>query len=245
MDPVGFRTVFIYALRRQLLDRKWIMVLLLALLVAAIMGYAAIEFEEVMDGAVDLTDLLILGFLLPLVTMIYGTSLMRNEVDDRSIVLLVTSPVDRRVVYLAFYTALVVATCLMTATMTISGWIAYLYQTGPVDGWFGLMAGMIGIIWVGCAVYGALFLLIGVSLERPIYLGLLYAFIWEGFVGALPGGIGEMTIRHQLLIMASAWIDIGTPSGLEGSAEASMALSTLLVILLALGAMVFRSHEYP
>jgi hypothetical protein len=86
----------------------------------------------------------------------------------------------------------------------------------------------------------------GVVLKQPIYLGLIYAFIWEGFIGSLPGAIGSITIMHQLRVIASGQIHFGSISGISGDAGGSLlALSVLTIVLLVLGAYAFREKQVP
>ncbi len=48
------------------------------------------------------------------------------------------------------------------------------------------------------------------------YLGSIYAFVWEGFIGSLPGAIGNITIMHQLRVIASGQIHNGSISEFTG-----------------------------
>jgi hypothetical protein len=94
------------------------------------------------------------------------------------------------------------------------------------------------------AVYSALFLLLGTLMRQPIYLGLLYVFIWEGFIGSVPGSIGNLTIRHQLQVIASEMTDYGSVAGTSGDwAVSLLALVVLTVAMVVVGAFVLRQEE--
>jgi hypothetical protein len=83
-------------------------------------------------------------------------------------------------------------------------------------------------------------------LRQPIYLGLIYVFVWEGFVGSAPGAIGEYTIGHQLGVIASQVIGEGGISRLNGDPLISaMALLAVTAVTLVLGAVTFHGKELP
>ena len=89
-------------------------------------------------------------------------------------------------------------------------------------------------------------MVMGVVLKQPIYLGLIYAFVWEGFIGSLPGAIGNITILNQLRVIASSEIHNGSISGFSGDAGVSLvSLLVLTVVLLLIGAYTFRVKQVP
>jgi hypothetical protein len=110
----------------------------------------------------------------------------------------------------------------------------------------GLLIAYLAVLMLGAVVYSSLFLVMGVVLKQPIYLGLIYAFVWEGFIGSLPGAIGNITIMHQLRVIASSQIHNGSISGFSGDAVVSfIALAVLTAVLLIAGAYAFREKQLP
>jgi ABC-type transport system involved in multi-copper enzyme maturation permease subunit len=100
LNFIGLWTVAAFSARKLLMNRRWMLVMLLGALVALVMGYAATEDGADVHFASDLMSMLLLAFLLPVLCLIYGASMIRNEMDDRSIVQVITSPLDRRISYL-------------------------------------------------------------------------------------------------------------------------------------------------
>ena len=86
-------------------------------------------------------------------------------------------------------------------------------------------------------------------LARPVmsgFFGLFYAFIWEGFVGSLPGAIQKASIKHYLRSIGSGWVDHGEMSMFEEASGASGSAVVLLILtlfFLVMGAYLFRSKE--
>jgi hypothetical protein len=63
---------------------------------------------------------------------------------------------------------------------------------------FGPMLRNLGVVALGLAAYGALFLLAGVMLKRPLVAGLVFAFGWEQIALVMPGYLKHFTIAYYL-----------------------------------------------
>lgn len=246
MNITGLRSILRYSSKRLLLNRRWTLVVLLTLLVAFVMGYAAYEGEGLAADGSAMLDLLVLSFLLPVISMIYGASLIRNDIDDRSITPVITAPLDRRVSYLGYYVTLVLAAAVILLLVNLVGWSSYFLQTAIDGDAVNILLSYSAVLVLGVAVYSSLFLALGVVLKQPIYVGLIYAFVWEGFVGSVPGAISHYTLMHQLKVIASSLLNEGSLVGVTGDASgAFLALAVVTVTLLVLGAVAFREKEVP
>jgi len=244
LNVIGLRTVAAFSARKLLMNRRWMLAMLLGALIALVMGYAATADGANMDFASDLMVILLLMFLLPVLSLIYGASMIRNEMDDRSIVQVITAPLDRRISYLGYYIGLVMVLCLLITVVTAIGGLAFLAFSPEREGGAQLIVTFIALQYLGVLVYSALFLLLGTLMRQPIYLGLLYVFIWEGFIGSVPGSIGNLTIRHQLQVFASEMTDYGSVASTSGDWAMSMlALVILTVAMVMAGAFVLRQEE--
>lgn len=238
--------IFRYSIRKIMLDRRWLLTLAMALMVAGIMGYAGSRGMTADEGA-TLMDLLILSFVMPVMAMIHGSSLMRNEIDDGSITQVITAPLDRRIAYVGYYAALAASLSLFMLVINAAGWAAFYAQAGLGGGAASVLGVMVLVSIAGSLAYSALFLAVGVFTSKPVFFGLFYTFVWETFVGSIPGAISKYTVKHFVRSLGSAWLDMGDLAAYDGSsAAASVAvLATLTGFLLVLGASVFREKEFP
>lgn len=244
LNFIGLWTVAAFSARKLLMNRRWMLVMLLGALVALVMGYAATEDGADMHFASDLMSMLLMAFLLPVLCLIYGASMIRNEMDDRSIVQVITSPLDRRISYLGYYIGLVMVLCLLITAVTIVGGLAFLALSPERDGGLEIILIFIAVQYLGVLVYSALFLLLGTLMRQPIYLGLIYIFIWEGFIGSVPGSIGKFTIRYQLQSVAAELNDYGYMSHMSGDGAAAVLILVVMTAVLVLaGAFVLRQEE--
>ncbi len=246
---MGMLAIFKYSFRKIMLSRRFFITVLIAIFIVAIMTYAGSEVgpEEEATLGVELMDNLILFFFMPIIAMVYGASLIRDEIEDKSITQVATSPMRRELAYLSYYLALAVSLSIVMLIITSAGYLAYHGQvgfTGDSNSMFGSMA---LLMMIGSFVYSSLFIMLGVILGRPVYLGLFYAFIWEGFIGSMPGRIRLIAIKHYVRSLGADWISFGGISRYDATAagDSAKVLIGLTLVLLALGALLFRKKEFP
>jgi len=243
----GLKVMLRFSSRKLLLNRRWVIVALVAALVAVVMGYVASQTQAgIMDEGSSLMSTLVLTFLLPVMALIYGASMIRNEMDDRSITHVITSPVDRRVSYLGYYLSLIGVLSVMLLIIGFVGWSAFFLTEGAGADAFSLLLSYSLLLIIGSMVYCSLFLALGVILKQPIYFGLLYAFVWEGLIGSVPGAIGHYTVMYNLKVIGAELIHYGSIVDFSGDAAvAVLSLGVFTAIMLALGALVFWQKEVP
>ncbi len=246
MQLIGFTAIFRYVFRKLLFSRRVVLTVLIAMFVMTIMGYATTQDVDRLDLGTELLDVLVLFFFLPVLAMIYGSSLISDEVEDRSITQIAISPINRAVSFLAYYIGLALTVSVMISAVLTSGFLVFFGRLGFED--TGEIYGaMIAMVVIGSFAYSALFITVSVLIKKPIYFGLFYAFIWEGFIGSIPGRISNIALKHYVRSIGHGWIDHGSIS--EYSAHAMGTSAVVLVVvtiaLLAIGSMAFWRKEFP
>ena len=143
--------------------------------------------------------LLYLRFVIPVLGAFYGTSLMSDEVEDRTITYLFTRPVPRGAIIMGKYLAYLTCTGLVVLPSVTA---VYLLITpvsgGTIGGTFLQLLTDLGLLAVGLAVYGAVFALIGALVPRPLVAGLVLIFGWEQVALVVPGYLRRFTVAHYL-----------------------------------------------
>ena len=195
--------------------------------------------------------LLFLRFIVPVLGVFYGTSLVADEVDDKTITYLFTRPIQRGAVLLGKYVAYLVCTTLVVLPSVM---IVYfmLVPFNEVASTFGALLKDLGILALGLAVYGGVFAFIGALLKRPLVIGLIFALGWEQVALVMPGYLKRFTIAYyvQALVphaMPSADTTSLLQSILRDVPSAGAALFWLffaLVVSLALGIRTIERREY-
>jgi hypothetical protein len=150
--------------------------------------------EAVFSTAITL---LYLRFIVPAVGVFYGTSLIADEVEDKTITYLFIRPIPRGAVVLGKYLAYVLCA---TSVVLPSAAVVFVVMV-PFRDMASLFASFVrdlGVLALGLAAYGAVFLWAGALFRRPLVGGLLFVFGWEQLAAVLPGYLGRLTIAHYL-----------------------------------------------
>ena len=160
--------------------------------------------------------MLFLRFVIPVLGVFYGTALMADEVEDKTITYLFTRPIPRGAVLVGKYLAYLACTFLVVLPSVM---ICYflLVPFSALPGTFGSLLIDLGLLALGLAVYGGVFAFVGSFFKRPLVIGLLFAFGWEQVVLALPGYLKQFTIAYYLTaLVPHAMPSDGVTSLLQG-----------------------------
>lgn len=194
-----------------------------------------------------------LRFSVPVLAVFYGTSLIADEVEDKTITYLFTRPIPRGAVLAGKYLAYLACTAMVVLPSVMLVYFVILSRGGSVADTFPSLVADLGILALGLAVYGALFALVGAWLKRPVLTGLLFVIGWEPVILVVPGYLKKLTVAHYLqslvphampadnsavALLASVFRD--TPS----LPAALFALSLMLVAFLWLATRVVERREY-
>jgi len=143
--------------------------------------------------------LLYIRFIVPVLGVFYGTSLIADEVDDKTITYLFTRPIPRRAVVLGKYFAYLVCTVLLVLPSVMLVFFLVTPSGGStIAEGFPLLMIDFGMLIAGLASYGALFAFVGTRLKRPLIVGLVFAFGWEPAVLLFPGYLKRLTVAYYL-----------------------------------------------
>ena len=162
-----------------------------------------------------------LGTLVPLLGLIAGTGAIGPEIDDGSIVYLLSKPLSRHTIVLS---KVLVAMAVVTVLGALPTFAAGLILGGASDDLavgFGAAAGAAGL------GYCALFLLLAVLTRNAVVVGLLYALIWEGLVAGLVPGAQSLSIRQWALVLTER---IVSPSARELGAVSAVGTGGLVLL---------------
>jgi hypothetical protein len=142
--------------------------------------------------------LLFVRFVVPVLGVFYGTSLIADEVDDKTITYLFTRPVPRASVLLGKYLAYLACVVMLLLPAIVIIYFLVVPIGGSIGQGFPLLAADLGMVAVGVAAYGAVFAFVGAWLKRPLIVGLVFAFGWEQTVLLIPGYLKRLTVASYL-----------------------------------------------
>ncbi|MFO8110713.1 MAG: ABC transporter permease [Thermoplasmata archaeon] len=245
MELTAFISLAQYKFKKILFNKRVFAALIVGIIVTAVMAYAStLDVVPAKDGSV-LLDVLLISFFLPVLTMFYSTSVIREEIEDMSITQVITSPMKRITAYMSYYTALLFSLILLLFAILTSGFLAFFVPHGIDSQSLELLQNMYLLVFLGCVVYSSLFLLASVVLKRSIYFGLFYAFIWEGFIGSMPGRISEFSIKHYIRSIGADRMEFMEFANAADAVFSYQILTLILLLLLAAGILIFSYEEFP
>ena len=150
----------------------------------------AVVVRALTDDEVGYEAVANLGFTLalPLVALLSSTAVLGPEVDDGSIVYLLSKPVSRHVIALSKYVVAWAATMTLGALpLVVAGLILDVSDPRQAVAW-GVGAAVAG------TAYSALFLGLAALTRHAVVIGLLFALLWEGVLGNVLDGIRWVAI---------------------------------------------------
>ncbi|MGE3507705.1 MAG: ABC transporter permease [Vicinamibacterales bacterium] len=143
--------------------------------------------------------LLYIRFIIPVLGVFYGTGLVADEVEDKTITYLFVRPIQRAAILLGKYVAFLVCTALLVLpSLTLVYLLVVPVRGASLGGSFPALMADLGVCLAGLAAYGAVFAFVGARFKRPLTTGLVFAFGWEPGVLLFPGYLKRFTVAYYL-----------------------------------------------
>jgi len=171
-----------------------------------------------------------LAVVLPVTSLIVGTGVLGSEVDDGTIIHILTKPLPRRDIILA---KLLVAAGASAVASAVPLYIAGVLAEGNR---FGLALAIAAV--VGAVAYSALFLLLSLLTRRPVLLGLVYILVWEGLLGRFVSGTRVLSIEQYVITIA----DKITPTDLLPG-KVNLTVAIIMSAIFAIGGTLYAINR--
>ena len=204
-----FGTLFVLSLRHVLGQRRVLLVLFLALVPVAAAGvFFGWGRRDTADWTANvLGNGVLISAVIPLATLLLGTAVFGSEIEDGTIVYLLSKPLPRWGIVLAkTLAAFVPLALLLTVSVLVSGLLAT-WEEPLVRLTLALAAASLA----AAAGYVAIFVALSLVTSRAMIAGLAYAFIWEGAVTSFLSGAQYLSVRQYALGILDALA--GLPKG--------------------------------
>lgn len=163
-----------------------------------------------------------LAVVLPVVALIIGTGVLGAEIDDGTVVHILTKPLPRWQIVLP---KLAVAAGVTAVTVAVP-----LYVAGVLADSVRLGLALAVAAALGALAYSALFLALSLVTRRPVLLGLVYVLIWEGLLGNFVSGTKVLSIQQYVIALA----DRLAPTGLLET-SVSVPVASVMTVLVSVG----------
>ncbi|MFD8207220.1 ABC transporter permease [Streptomyces sp. NPDC059695] len=210
---------------RALLGRRRALILfllpgMLLLIAAAVRAFNGADDQV----AADVLGGFALATMVPLIGVIAGTGAIGPEIDDGSIVYLLSKPVKRPTI---IFTKLIVAIAVTMVFSAVPTLIAGFILNG--NGQQVAVAYTVAAL-VASIAYSALFLLLGTVSRHAVVIGLVYALVWEALFGSLIAGAKTLSVQQWALALAEKVTGDGLVTSEVGLTTAVTLLVSVTVV---------------
>lgn len=205
-----------------------------ALGVAAILVAWAIGQSDPVDAAATgarFVNVFGLSLTVPVTALVFASAALGDLTDDGTLVYLWLRPVRRATVVLAAFAAALTVTIPLVVVPLV---IAASLTGGGAD----LVKGTALAAALGAVAYAGLFTALGLRVRRALIWGLLYIFIWEGFVARGGDNAARLAVRSVTATILQAWS--GTELRLGVLATRTAYVAPFVVAALALSYATWR-----
>ncbi len=174
-------------------------------LLGILIAFAVRSSDDGVRDAAQFVNVFGLTVVVPLTTLIFASAALGDVIDDGTMVYLWLRPVRRWIVVAAAAAAtLTIVVPLVLVPLTIA---AALTDSGS-----DVVVGAALSALFGTVAYTGLFVLLGVRVRRSLLWGLVYVFIWEGFVANAGTTASRLAIRAYTRSILS---DLALPSSVQ------------------------------
>ncbi|RSS53865.1 ABC transporter permease [Streptomyces sp. WAC01280] len=210
---------------RALLGRRRALILFLLPALLVLIAAAVRAFNGADDQvAADVLGGFALATMVPLIGVIAGTGAIGPEIDDGSIVYLLSKPVKRSSI---IFTKLIVAIAVTMVFSAVPTLIAGFVLNG--NGQQVAVAYTVAAL-VASIAYSALFLLLGTVSRHAVVIGLVYALVWETLFGSLISGAKTLSVQQWSLALAEKVTGDGLIDSEVGLTTATVLLAAVTVV---------------
>ncbi|GHG59635.1 ABC transporter permease subunit [Streptomyces griseocarneus] len=192
---------------------------------------------RLLTGADDQTAANVLGgfalaTMVPLIGVIAGTGAIGPEIDDGSVVYLLSKPVKRTSIILTKLTVAAGVSVAFSAVPTLIAGFLLNGNSRQIAVAYAVAAA------VASVAYSAIFLLLGTVTRHAVVASLVYALVWESLFGSLIPGARTLSVQQWALSLAQRIAGEGAVD-----AEVGLPLALTLLVAVTVAATAFAAHK--
>lgn len=196
-------TIMRLALQALVGQKRGLVILALPVLLVVLAGVLrAVTGEAVSANAVIVE--VGLALVVPLVALLAANGVLGPEIDDGSVVYLLSTPVSRYVVAASKY----VVAAVVAAVVAVGGLLAAALAGGLSERWL-----LVSLVTGGSAalLYTALFTLLASATRHGMIAGLVYVLVVEQLLGRFLSGFRYISVRAIAERLGESAADVDLP----------------------------------
>lgn len=241
----------------QVIGRKRRLVTLIIFLLPIALAFVVRRFgpPETNQGYASVVSGMLAFFLVPFIAVFWGSALLTDEVEGKTLVFLWTRPAGRSRLFILKYIAIVFWLFVLCA-FAVSSTYAIVYSR---EGWSEVRNNWMVTIWdtrallFGASCYAAMAFFFATLFKKPVTIGLLYAYLFDSLANILPGFLKRLSIRQNVLALIThpntedakppPWAKVLIDNTMTEN-EAILTLLIAAAVLVAAAALILRNKEY-
>lgn len=251
----SFKEVFSFFLKRGIKAKRSklffllslipVIILLIAKIIEIFNPNASVSAEGIFS---KILLIIYIQLLIPILSLFFGTSVVNEEIDNKTLIFLTTAPIPKPSIVLGKFCAFyLVSSIVINLGLLLSFLIININHLTQMEYYKEFLlysgAGLIAIL-----SYMAVFTFLGALFKKSLILGLLFIFGWESIVQYLPGTTQKFTLIHfvkSILPETSENIKF-----LVFRLEPSPILDSIIILMvislvsLVLASVIFNKKEY-
>lgn len=192
--------------------------------------------------------------IIQLLALFYGSSVISEEIEDKTIVYLTSCPVSKSLFllgkFLAYFTIPIILVSLGLVTTFIIYFIIFSFNA-PFFLYIRILLRLLGLVILYIIIYSSFFTFLGVLIKKPIIVCFIFIFGWENIVRYFPGKVQWFTFTYYLRPMMPSFnyrwntplfaiYQLQPPSAIESI----FIIFFLSVLFLTLTVVIFWKKEY-
>jgi ABC-2 type transport system permease protein len=202
---VSLWTLYTLTLRQHLHGKRWIVMVALFLLPAAV----AVLIRSTAHNVPSVFLEFILAFMfvpqamLPLIALLYASGIVQDEQEEQTITYLLVRPIPKWAMYCMKMLATWTTAVLLTLVLTVLTYTAIYFRAGvPTAEVAVRCAKAASVHSLAVVAYCSLFGLVSLVTQRTLIVGILYTALIEGIFANLPFGIRLATVVYYTRLIA-------------------------------------------
>jgi ABC-2 type transport system permease protein len=262
-------TLWMASLYRRTLMRgrkTWIVALLLLVGLIFAVAVGRLEGLRRVQGYESLMGQLVLGFLVQFAALFYGTAVVREEVESRTLTYLIVRPLPRASVVLGRWLTATALVAVVVVGFSVAGHLIAvpgeaLARGAPERLVQLILSGEAGAVrftppslaqvvlasGLSAIYYTTVFTAIAVLLPRPFLFGLGYIVFWEFALPLVPNAAATLSLKFHAMNLAGLELSSGLPLFRPpdvAPATSAAVFVVATVVLLAVSLYAFPRKEY-
>jgi len=189
---------------KQILLNKYLPLAFVFLLIPSVIALYTIfnppKDYDALGMFVDVSLFIFFQFFVLIYCLIYGSSLMHDELEKQTMTYLITRSSKRLEIVIFKFIGLIISVNILFIVSVSLCYFLFTIQGDSGDLVNGLdhLFYICLIMFLGSLGYGALFTFFSIRFKRPLMVGLLFAFVWEIFITNIPFNVRRVTLMYYL-----------------------------------------------